>query len=79
MAKFIKLTLLVDGEKEQALIDMADIHGFRRNVEGTISVWYKSRDPEDGSQYSDVVAEPDAATISKILKGESMMYDWQST
>jgi hypothetical protein len=57
MQKFIKLTLLVDGKEEPALIDMADIHAFRKAQNGIVMVYYKQVDPADGLQWNDAVKE----------------------
>jgi ribosome biogenesis protein Nip4 len=65
MAIFIKLTILTDNKEENTLTDIADIHCFRRNSEGKVSVWYKNRD-DNNEHFSDDIKDT-AGEISKAL------------
>lgn len=57
MTKFIKLVLLEDGKEIPTLVDLADIHAFRKGLDGKVMVFYKERDPTDGLQWNDTIKD----------------------
>ena len=68
MAKFIKLTLIVEGKDEPALIDLADIHCFRKGSDGKVMVFYKERDATDGLQWNDYVKDAPSSISAALAK-----------
>lgn len=72
MAKFIKLVLLENGKEVPSLIDLADIHCFRKEVDGKVMIFYKERDPTDGLQWNDTIKDL-PHEISTALTREGVM------
>ena len=73
MAKFIKLVLLVEdsngkAKEEPTLIDLADIHSFRKNSDGKVMVFYKERDSADGLQWNDYIKDAPSAITAALAK-----------